>query len=107
MPWDARATRTAVADGWIGLAADRVGVADASGAARVLTTVRPRDVRDDIRRSWVSCEIALLQGTVGRPLVTPNGHCDCPSGGVRATRSRVASSWQRPCACVSRSGQCG
>lgn len=62
MPWDARATRTAVADGWIGLAADRVGVADASGAARVLTTVRPRDVRDDIRRSWVSCEIALLQG---------------------------------------------
>lgn len=60
--WDARAARTPVADGVIGLAADHVGTQDPAGAARLLVGVRPAGTRDVIRRSWVACEIALARG---------------------------------------------
>ncbi len=60
--WDRRATRVPLADGWIGLAADQVGSGDAAAASALLARARPTDTRDRIRRAWVSCEIALLQG---------------------------------------------
>jgi hypothetical protein len=65
--WDDRAITApgrAATDGLIGRAADAVGVGDAVAAAQFLARARERadGERDQIRVSWVACEIDLLRG---------------------------------------------
>lgn len=65
--WDDRAMAVggqALVDGLIGRAADAVGAADPASAAGYLATAArgARQLRDQVRVSWVACEISLLKG---------------------------------------------
>lgn len=67
--WDERAMSgpgQAAIDGWVGRAADAVGMADADLARTFLSQAESSadGLRDHIRIGWVACEIALLQGDV-------------------------------------------